>query len=118
MTLATPPDTASGGRPLALEHVLLRLQRWPNLSRMPAEADLRITARVCALLARQPTVGFFIPRLLNLPRDEVAPVLAVLQRQGVIEAARLSGTEDDGPPGPALMPSEHFIAQLWGLFMR
>jgi non-ribosomal peptide synthetase component F len=125
MTPVPHADAASNGQELAanwsqaLEHGLLRLQRWPNLSRMPATVDVRIAARVCALLARRPTVGCFIPRLLDQPRLQVAPVLEALHLQRVIEVTSLAPVSAGRPADPIpVLPSARFIAQLWGLFMH
>ncbi|MGZ5887810.1 MAG: hypothetical protein ACXWKI_12800 [Ramlibacter sp.] len=90
-------------------HALLHLKSWPNLPRLPDEL-VEPVARICALLWRKPTVGYLIPRVLDLPADQVAHVLRVLQAFGHVSgpsvaaadaAAGLATAADAGTDVPA-----------------
>lgn len=106
-----------------LDKELLRLRRWPNLTRMPADVDVGLAARVCALLGRKATVGFLVARMLDLPHARVAPLLATLRAAGCIEVVRaaapmpVSEPPPVGPPAHGL-PDRRFIALLWRLLSR
>lgn len=78
-----PPDQP------ALGHDLVALNTWPNLPRLPEEL-LAPVARVCALLWRKPTVGYLIPRVLQLPAHQAFTLLKVLQAFGHVTAPGLS----------------------------
>lgn len=106
-----------------LDQELLRLRRWPNLTRMPADVDVSLAARVCALLARKATVGFLVARMLDLPHARVAPLLARLRAAGCIEVVRTAApmpVSEPPPAGPSAqgLPDRRFIALLWRLLSR
>jgi len=106
-----------------LDQELLRLRRWPNLTRLPPDVDVGLAARICALLGRKPTVGFLVARMLDLPHARVAPQLAKLRAMGCIDvvgaAVPLPAQEPplSEPPSKAL-PDGRFIALLWRLLTR
>lgn len=66
---------------------LIRLQSWPNLTRLPLELVAPVT-QICALLWRKPAVGFLIPRVLDADAMQVRALLGVLQGFGHIKVSR------------------------------
>lgn len=70
-----------GAVQIRLEHSVVRLKSWPNLSRLPPEL-IPDTARVCALLAVRPTGFPLVHVLLSLPREQVAGIIGMLQDLG------------------------------------
>lgn len=124
--LAPPAPHVAADRPRRIELLdqeLLRLRRWPSLTRLPPDVDVGLVARVCALLARKPTVGFLVARMLDVPHLRVGPLLARLHGAGCIEIVR-AGTPaaNDAPatsaPPAARLPDRRFIALLWRLLAR
>jgi hypothetical protein len=110
-------------RPELLDQDLLRLRRWPNLTRLPADVDVGLLARICALLGRKPTVGFLVARMLDMPHLRVAPLLARLHAAGCIESVRsVAPTASEPPPASApaasTLPDRRFVALLWRLLTR
>jgi hypothetical protein len=63
----------ANGRLLAQLHPtdLLRLHRWPNLTRLPMTPN---TMRICALLARHAVTILLVPRILRIAREEAYTV--------------------------------------------
>lgn len=64
---------AANGRLLTQLHPtdLLRLHRWPNLTRLPMTPN---TMRICALLARHAVTILLVPRILRIDREEAYTV--------------------------------------------
>lgn len=75
----------------AFETKVLSLASWPQMRHVPAQL-LPAYARVCALLAYNPSVGFLVRRRLGLDGEEVKKVLHALQAAG-----HLRVTAGDGP---------------------
>lgn len=119
----TRPRPGSPARVEVVDQELLRLRRWPNLTRLPPDVDVGLAARICGLLGRKPTVGFLVARLLDVPHARVGPLLAGLHAAGYIETAgaaacapTVAAAAADRPP--AGVPDRRFIALLWRLFAR
>lgn len=105
---------------------LVQLVSWPNVTRLPEELIEPVT-RICALLWRKPTVGFLIPRVLELPPERAAAIVRVLQMLG---HAHAPGTAEGAAPLPAedalprMQPREaqqqpaSVVARLWKRLMR
>lgn len=99
---------------------VLYLVSWPSLQLLLGSAAPQIT-RICALLARRPSVGMLIPVILNLPPHVVHPLLETLYAHGYIRPAGTCAAPSD--PAPALQtepaPSQEqaselsFLASLW-----
>jgi hypothetical protein len=98
---------------------MLRLISWPCMVDLPPQA-LPLVARICALLSHRPTSALLIPTLLDLPAEQVYPVLEVLHvnrcikivgEQQFAEGTGLHGRqerlEDRAPAGSS------FVEKLW-----
>jgi hypothetical protein len=112
MVIASPPTAGS------LDRALLQLSSWPRLTQLPAEADHEMLARVCALLACKPTVGFLVPRILDAPVERVQRSLEALYRDGHVRlvagaagVSATSGASSDLMSLPSRQAS--FLRRLW-----
>ena len=65
---------------------MIRLQSWPNLTRLPLDLVAPVT-QICALLWRKPAVGFLIPRVLDADSAQVFALLEVLQGFGHVKVS-------------------------------
>ena len=96
MTASTDPALAAPAEVSTedLRFALVRLLAWPNLSELPEARQMRV-ARVCSLLARKPTAGHLIPRVLDEPEAEVLETVRELVRMGSVGviAASLRGAD-------------------------
>lgn len=83
-------------------HALVQLQSWPDLPRVPVDLLAPVT-RLCALLWRKPTVAYLVPRVLDLPPQQVFVLLRVLQAFGhvALHGGLAVARETDVPPPPA-----------------
>jgi hypothetical protein len=114
-----PSSTQDG-----LEKALLQLSGWPPLTRLPPEADRETVARLCALLACKPTMGFMVGPLLALPLERVRPALATLYRHGCLRmlsvAVLADAAAEEGPGAtvPGDLPPDAFISRLRNHFAR
>ena len=99
---------------------VLYLVSWPSLQHLLGSAAPQI-ARICALLARRPTVGMLIPVILNLPPHIAHPLLETLYADGCIRlAGPCAGPSTPAPaPGTEPEPSQEsardfsFLTRLW-----
>lgn len=68
---------------------LLYVKQWPDLSKEPA---MRVgdIARICALLSRKPTVGFFVSREVGIPAGDAEAILNQLHETGCVGIFRTS----------------------------
>lgn len=62
---------------------VLHLTSWPPLEQLLLETAQPM-ARICALLARRPSVGMFIPVILDMPPEIIYPLLQTLYEKGHI----------------------------------
>lgn len=95
---AARPDDAA-----AFDTSVLMLVSWPQMRHVPPQV-LPAYARVCALLAYSPSVGFLVHRRLGLGGEEVQQVLHELHEAGRLRVIAGDGTGHDHPgghPGPA-----------------
>lgn len=102
---------------------LVYLKSWPAIPDLPQEMAAPV-ARVCALLAHKPTVGFLVGRVLELPDEEARRILQVLHRFGHLEVLQrrgvpgAEGAVEPPPAGEAAIavappaPSA-FLGRLW-----
>lgn len=66
-----------------LQFSVLQLASWPSLPDLLSDAAPHIT-RICALLARKPSVGMLIPVMLDMPPQVTYSLLDKLYAQGHI----------------------------------
>lgn len=66
-----------------LQFSVLQLASWPPLSDLLLETAPDIT-RICALLARKPSVGMLIPVILDIPPQVTYSLLDTLYAKGHI----------------------------------
>jgi len=131
MTASTDPSLAAPAEVSTedLRFALVRLLAWPNLSELPEQRQMRV-ARVCSLLARKPTAGHLIPRVLDEPEAEVMETVHDLVRMGSVGviAASLPGTDSGAGASPvmALQPitlepapvvKRSLVSKLWSKLM-
>ena len=131
MTASTDPALAAPAEVSTedLRFALVRLLAWPNLSELPEARQMRV-ARVCSLLARKPTAGHLIPRVLDEPEAEVMETVHDLARMGSVGviAASLPGTDSGASASPvmALQPitlepapvvKRSLVSKLWSKLM-
>lgn len=62
---------------------VLHLTSWPPLEQLLLDTAQPMT-RICALLARRPSVGMFIPVILDMPPAIIYPLLQRLYQKGHI----------------------------------
>lgn len=68
-----------------IKNQVLHLSSWPSLPKLSQEAVPDVT-RICALLARRPSVGMLIPVLLHMPPPAAYALLETLYASGHIYA--------------------------------
>jgi hypothetical protein len=100
-----------------INNQVLYLSSWPSLSKLSQEVVPDVT-RICALLARRPSVGMLIPVILHRPPLITYSLLETLYTGGYIYADRTLA-----PVKPALLDAElagnhepaviSFISRLW-----
>lgn len=101
---------------------VLHLASWPSLSDLSLDTAPHIT-RICALLARRPSVGMVIPFMLGIPSDVTYSLLETLHAYGHVypaagllpDQAVLSDAESVKSPEPAVTS---FFGKLWLRLMR
>ena len=100
-----------------LSNHVLHLASWPPLHQFLQESAPHM-ARICALLARRPSVGMLIPVMLDMPPQIAYSLLETLHANGHIYPAdarpnhppALSSTEAAEHQKPA---DRSFLAKLW-----
>lgn len=103
-----------------LQHRILQLASWPPLSELLLDTAPQVT-RICALLARKPSVGMLIPIMLNMPPQTTYPLLRKLYDKGYIcalggtamaeQTARPRAEPAKNPELPAATSS--FLGKVW-----
>ena len=97
---------------------VLYLVSWPSLQHLLGGTAPHIT-RICALLARRPTVGMLIPVILNLPPHVAHPLLEMLYADGYIRSAGSAAAPSAPAPKAEPAPSPDstsdisFLTKLW-----
>lgn len=100
-----------------ISNQVLHLKSWPPVSRLLQENAANIT-RICALLARRPSVGMLIPVMLKISPAVVYSLLEALHASGHIYSASalapvepvLSSAEPVQDHEPAVIS---FLVKLW-----
>lgn len=96
---------------------VLHLASWPSLSELPLDTAPQIT-RICALLARRPSVGMVIPRMLDISSGMAYSLLKNLYANGHVYPAA-GGLSDqavlsDAQPVQICEPAvASFFGKLW-----
>lgn len=100
----------------AINNQVLHLASWPPLHHLLRETAPEIT-RICALLARRPSVGMLIPVLLNIPPHVSHALLETLRADGHIYPAAALLQEQTAPQTEQEQNQEHadlsFAAKIW-----
>lgn len=99
----------------SLNTQILHLVSWPSLHLLLGSSAPQIT-RICALLARRPSVGMLIPVILNLPPHIVHPLLETLHTKGYIRSTCSIVLSEPSPqPKIELAPTSElsFLDSLW-----
>ncbi|MCX7257186.1 MAG: hypothetical protein NTZ64_10725 [Polaromonas sp.] len=97
---------------------VLCLVSWPSLQHLLGGAAPHIT-RICALLARRPSVGMLIPVILNIPPHVAHPLLEMLYADGYIRPAGPAAAplapapKAESAPSPDSTSDSSFLAKLW-----
>lgn len=109
---ADPPGAAEmPADDAAFETKVLMLASWPQMRAVPAEL-LAIYARVCALLAYSPSVGFLVHRRLGLESMEVLPVLRALHEAGHLRVTTGDAHHQSDVQGDAIAVEASIDAQV------
>ena len=119
-TLANKPSFLEQNLQLSL----LQLTSWPGLSELLQDTAPNLT-RICALLARKPSVGMLIPAMLDMQpqvayallenlyaKGHISPVGAVLTSE---QAALPKSGPVSSPELPAATAS--FLSKVWSCLM-
>ncbi|MCX7256249.1 MAG: hypothetical protein NTZ64_05785 [Polaromonas sp.] len=77
---------------------VLHLTCWPPLEQLLLETAQPVT-RICALLARRPSVGMFIPVILDMPPEIIYPLLQMLYEKGHIRQESIFPANSDSLDG-------------------
>lgn len=104
-----------------INNKVLHLASWPPVSRLLQENAAHIT-RICALLARRPSVAMLIPVMLNVSPAVVYSLLEALKASGHIysdsELAPVKTVLSSAEPVQDHEPSViSFLAKLWDRLM-
>ncbi|WP_343292703.1 hypothetical protein AAHN93_12605 [Vandammella animalimorsus] len=81
----TSPNPSSHETQEDIRSKLLYLKQWPDFSKEYDLVRVGDIARICALLARKPTVGFLVHRSVDMPSHKVEKVLRQLQESGCVD---------------------------------
>lgn len=103
-----------------LQFSILQLASWPALPDLLQETAPHLT-RICALLARKPSVGMLIPVMLDMPPQVTYSLLDTLYAKGHIcpvggavaqeQVAFLKAEPAQRPELPAATAS--FLGKVW-----
>lgn len=107
-----------------LQFSVLQLASWPSLPDLLLETAPHVT-RICALLARKPSVGMLIPVMLDMPPQVTYSLLDNLYAKGHIfpvggmaapeQAALLKAEPVQSPELPTATAS--FLGKVWHRLM-
>lgn len=100
-----------------INYQVLHLASWPSLPHLLHETAPHMT-RICALLARRPSVGILIPVMLNIPHHIAQPLLEKLHASGHIYPAGAVSPElalpgIESAPMDDSVPGSSFLTKLW-----
>ena len=112
-----------------LRFALVRLLAWPDLSQLPESKQVMV-ARICSLLARKPTAGHLIPRVLGEPEQLVLMTVHELVNSLHVSVASASLSTAEAAPAnawpatqpqalevasepPPALPKRSLVGKLW-----
>jgi hypothetical protein len=99
-----------------ISNQVLHLASWPPLSPQWHETAPHVT-RICALLARRPSVGLLIPVMLDIPPHTVCSLLEALHADGHIYPSAALADQPGLSTVEAVPPHEpagcSFLGKLW-----
>ncbi len=81
------------------ENDVIQFKHWPNLTRLPVTPN---TARICALLTRNPTSITLVRRVLGIDKNEVNQVISAAFSAGIVNTISR---------GPSLVNSEPAVTE-------
>ena len=114
-----------------LRYGVIKLQSWPDLSKVP-ELLQPLVARICALLSRKPSASRMVPLVLSAPEGDVMRAIAALVSQGHVVVAtsafadsQSAAVEEVAPqvqePAPVVSRfsavRKSLVGKLWQKFM-
>jgi hypothetical protein len=107
-----------------LQFSVLQLASWPSLPDLLLETAPHVT-RICALLARKPSVGMLIPVMLDMPPHMTYSLLDTLYAKGhicsvggVIASEQVAQLKAEPVPGPELpAATASFLGKVWHRLM-
>lgn len=107
-------------RELNLQFSVLRLISWPELPDLLLDTAPHVT-RICALLARRPSVGMLIPVMLDIPQNVAYALLETLYVNGhispvgaVLAAEHPVGLKTDQEKLPeTCAKTVSFLSKVW-----
>lgn len=106
-----------------LNYQVLHLVSWPSVGQLLDETAADIT-RICALLARRPSVGILIPVMLDLSPQLTFSLLKALYESGNICPVVVPDPGEPGLPGAEPAPGREavvatsFIGKIWQRLME
>lgn len=103
-----------------LQLSLLQLTSWPSLSELLQDTAPNLT-RICALLARKPSVGMLIPAMLDMQPQVAYALLENLYAKGHISPVGAVLTPEQavlpksGPVSSPALPTAtaSFLGKVW-----
>jgi hypothetical protein len=117
------PSSKKGAPELSLQFVqVLHLASWPSRSELTPDVAAPIT-RICALLARRPSVGMLIPVMLDISVSTTYALLQSLYANGHIYPSAVASSGLAPSAGMESVQSEalqyreagknSFLTRLW-----
>lgn len=103
-----------------LQFSVLQLSSWPALCELAPDTAGHLS-RICALLARKPSVGMLIPVMLDIAPSVVYALLETLYAKGhILALGALAASEQAAPSnaGPVQTPelpaaTASFLGNVW-----
>ena len=100
-----------------INYQVLHLASWPPLAHLLHDSAPHMT-RICALLARRPSVGILIPVMLNIPPPIAQSLLETLHARGHIYPASAASSDLVLPCTASVQGHESavnssFLSKLW-----
>lgn len=97
--------------PSCSENDVIQFNRWPNLTRLPVTPN---TARICALLTRNPTSITLIRRVLGIDRHEVNRIVSDAYSAGIVNTvSRGPSSMSTEPATEEIKPVQPQKSGLW-----
>ena len=98
------------------ENDVIEFSRWPNLTRLPVTPN---TARICALLTRNPTSITLVRRILGIDRQEVNQIISAAYSAGIVNmVSRAPSSINTHPPIEEIKPASAKTSLWNALFSK